>query len=416
MTSREPLRQIVESTVAIDGLRRRDRRRVAVFLGAGASATFGYPITGQLLERVAISLDRRSTNFLKDLRGDPRGTGHRNRELLAEYLTALLPGPTLQRENLPLVTTLLSLLDYSLVAGQSMLPSQSAARTRDARRLLERGILEAIDDTRDFDEGSLEQLRIFCSFLTAMRRRCSNGPLPIITTNYDLTADETAFMCARIPGRRYWDEDVIARRVDFGFPWLHPDSSSVRVYPRPSRPAFQVLKLHGSTNWLRCPLCDNVYVNPWGPIWHQAYKTKPDRNSTCHCSDTQLEAQIVSPSFVRDVRAANLLSVWKTALDCLRAAAEWVIVGYSFPDEDLAIRALFTRAYSSRRRRPHITVIQKGDSSYARFAAFFERSRLNFCTGGLQDFLGAWRRALTRSQQQRLIEKWRRPRRKAWRG
>src|SRR5437879_4440625 len=109
MTSREPLRQTVEGTVAVDRLLRRDPGHVAVFLGAGASATFGYPITGQLLQRVATSLDRRSTNFLKGLRGDPRDTGDRNRELLAEYLKALLPGPTLQREDLPLVTTLLSL-------------------------------------------------------------------------------------------------------------------------------------------------------------------------------------------------------------------------------------------------------------------------------------------------------------------
>jgi hypothetical protein len=176
------------------------------------------------------------------------------------------------------------------------------------------------------------------------------------------------------------------------------------------------LKLHGSTNWLRCPLCDNVYINPWGPIWHQAYKTKPDDASSCHCSETQLEAQIVSPSFVRDVRAANLLSIWKTALDCLRAADEWIIIGYSFPDEDLAIRALFTRAYGSRQRRPYITVVQKGEASYPRFEAFFEPSRLAFCAGGLQDFLGAWQRTLSRRQRERLLQTWYRPTRKRWKG
>jgi hypothetical protein len=58
--------------------------------------------------------------------------------------------------------------------------------------------------------------------------------------------------------------------------------------------------------------------------------------------------QIVSPSFVRDIRSANLSSVWQSALDWLRLADDWIIIGYSFPDEDLNIRSLFARARFSR--------------------------------------------------------------------
>ena len=410
-----PKSGIVPAHVAVAGLNR-GGKRIAVFLGAGASAPFGYPITRELLKKIVCSLDRGTSGFLKTLAGDPSDTGRHNRDLLSQYLSALLPGESVPRQNLPLVTTLLSLLDYSLSVGQSVLPSQSAERTRQARRLLERGILEAIDDGKEFDRHALELLRRFSWFLAAMRRRSGGAPLPIVTTNYDLAADEATYMSANIPGARFWNEDVIAKRIDFGFPWLHPDTPSPRLYRRPNAPAFQLLKLHGSTNWLRCPLCDNVYIDPWGPIWDQAYKTQPDVHSTCHCSDTQLEAQIVSPSFVRDVRAANLLSVWKTALDCLRAADEWIIIGYSFPDEDLAIRALFTRAYGSRQRRPRLTVVQKDESSFPRFEAFFERERLAFCSTGLEEFLRGWQASLSPAQVRRLMVGRHPPKRRRWVG
>jgi hypothetical protein len=110
----------------------------------------------------------------------------------------------------------------------------------------------------------------------------------------------------------------------------------------------------------------------------------------CHCSPTQLEAQIVSPSFLRDMREPNLLATWKCALDLMRESDEWVIVGYSFPDEDVGVRALFTRAYGARKKPPHITVVQHDDLALARYEAFFGPERLTYCTGGFAAFLEEW--------------------------
>jgi NAD-dependent SIR2 family protein deacetylase len=362
---------------------------IVIFLGAGASATFGYPLTSEILPTILRWIN--DDDFLDGFPGDPENTGRQNRALLKSHISRTLPGKSLKRNNLPLVTSLLSLTDYAIITDQSLLPGQSIDELRRVRRLLERGILEVIGDHEYFTGAEEKLLERFCSVLGHISNLETCNRLTIITTNYDIAADEIAFRCASVARgrRRYWEEDSIAARVDFGFPWLHSRMERVRQYPQPETPLLAVYKLHGSTNWLRCPLCANIYINPQSSIWHQAYRQRLDWNNRCHCSATKLVAQIVSPSFVREMREPNLLSTWKGALDALRRASHWIVIGYSFPDEDLGVRALLTRAYGSRVNRPHITVIQRDDSAFPRYDAFFDSDGLTYCVGGLSAFIKA---------------------------
>lgn len=90
------------------------------------------------------------------------------------------------------------------------------------------------------------------------------------------------------------------------------------------------------------------------------------------------------------MRAPNLISVWQRALDWLRKADDWIIIGYSFPDEDLNIRSLFTRALASRpESTPYVTAIQFGanEQTRTRYDAFFPAEDLTFLNGGLKVFL-----------------------------
>jgi hypothetical protein len=105
---------------------------------------------------------------------------------------------------------------------------------------------------------------------------------------------------------------------------------------------------------------------------------------------------IVAPSYVRYVRDSNLRETWKHALQLLREAAEWVIIGYSFPPEDLAIRSLFCRAYHARctHTQPsvfRVHVVQKGTGAKPRYEAYFATEENNqqfrYEAGGLEAFL-----------------------------
>ena len=115
---------------------------VAVFLGAGASRTFGWPLTNQLLPTILDGIVEK--DLFKDIRINTRKEDRIDRELLAKALKALCPGIrftraflTKNQNRLPLVTSLLSVLDYSLSSGQSLVsglsPDEIKNRTDTAR-------------------------------------------------------------------------------------------------------------------------------------------------------------------------------------------------------------------------------------------------------------------------------------------
>jgi hypothetical protein len=81
---------------------------------------------------------------------------------------------------------------------------------------------------------------------------------------------------------------------------------------------------------------------------------------------------IVAPSFVRSVRDANLRELWKNSLDVLRRSNEWVVVGYSLPPEDLAIRSLFVRAFQARPGPPRVVVVQTSNAALPRYQPYFD--------------------------------------------
>src|SRR5207237_680974 len=106
-------------------LARMQRKRsnpVAVFLGAGASKPFGYPLTGELLFKIL--------HALKDggiLQQSFWNSGKQKQpwKVLRQFLQKLLPNLSLSRDEMPMVTGVLSLLDFSLTNGQALLPRQT---------------------------------------------------------------------------------------------------------------------------------------------------------------------------------------------------------------------------------------------------------------------------------------------------
>jgi hypothetical protein len=63
---------------------------------------------------------------------------------------------------------------------------------------------------------------------------------------------------------------------------------------------------------------------------------------------------------VRTIRDPDLLTIWRSALDAMRIADDWIIVGYSLPAEDIAIRSILLRAYHGRGRngkQPDVRIV-----------------------------------------------------------
>jgi len=97
---------------------------------------------------------------------------------------------------------------------------------------------------------------------------------------------------------------------------------------------------------------------------------------------------IVAPSFVRTVRDPILLEIWRNALETLRQADEWIIVGYSLPPEDVAIRSMLLRAFQGRATlSPRVTVVQqeRKDPELTRYRLLFPKHC--YVAGGLTAYL-----------------------------
>ena len=385
-----------------------------VFMGAGASRAFGLPLTDQILPKIVERLRQNSS-------GTPLFPGPNSAQLSDELrrgLQVLYPGLDLelaQQADLPNITNVLSLLDHLILYNQPGALRFEQTRLIECRRLLERAIMEILIDTdlsqvteklgnvQDYTPEILEipdmtprrmddeQRALLDRFLNWMfaKSKENGGRLNVITTNYDLAVEIPIFERVGIT--------QVEKAVDFGFDWRNPFTEE--LVPRPENPLVSIFKLHGSFNWLRCELCGQVYLNPREVIAYLSFNKQQAWANTCRCGWWPLRHLIVAPSMVRDVRDPHLLNVWRSATEALRIAKEWYIIGYSLPNEDLAIRSMLLRAFSARGLEhgsgalsqragnpgPDVTVVQKGDSARPAYAAMF--SKFKFIEGGLEELV-----------------------------
>jgi len=339
--------------------------KIALITGAGASAAFGYPVTNRILLIVRERM-REKTLFTNYAESDGAA------DELERYLTALFPGLHDPTVTLPNITDVISLVDHAIATSSTLIRGMKLADHVRFRFLLEWATVDTLSQPEDTPRlrDQVRRLHEVSDYLAALVSDGKNQ-LGIVTTNYDTALDAQLF--ARIaPDPKYTDaidDEAVAERFDFGTTWRSPYRDV--IFPRPVGAPLHIYKLHGSVNWLRCDFCENIYVNPDGNIVHWAFYPHDHEHNQCYCFHARLRSAIVAPSFVRGAYDLTLQSVWKASLDFLRAADRWVIIGYSLPSEDVAIRALLIKALQSRRTGPAIDVVQPDEDAKPRYMLLF---------------------------------------------
>lgn len=363
--------------------------KTAFFLGAGASKTFGYPLTSEVLPLI---LQRLLAGDLFNSFGDQSDPHQIDRRRLKVALDRIVPGwesawraanADLPSGAMPKVigvgiTDVLTLVDHTIATAEGK-GSEGPSSLALVRELLERAIYEVLQPRAD--QITPEQRAAHDGFARWVFACAADGGVSVITTNYDLTVDDRWF------GRLLTEAapDPLAR-VDLGFE--RRDINTGGVAARPARPVGRLLKLHGSLNWLRCPVCGHTYVNPLGDIGSLAFADELGDWNTCHCNPwARLRLPLVTPSLARTVGDRNLESIWRVATKALQEAEEWFIIGYSMPSEDVAIRSLLCRAAGARGAPLALHVIQHGRSAEPLYRALFPTGVYH--PEGLGEFLKA---------------------------
>jgi len=106
----------------------------------------------------------------------------------------------------------------------------------------------------------------------------------------------------------------------------------------------KLLKIHGSLNWLQCPHCQRLFTK---------FGDKPAVDNfeipiSCrHCKacdlNIKLQAALVMPTFLKDLRNFQIKLVWQNAAVELMEATKIVFIGYSLPHADFEFRQLLSR-------------------------------------------------------------------------
>src|SRR3954468_14702971 len=170
-----------------------EARRSVLFLGAGASRPFGFPMTAEILPEILRRLRGRDL-FQEVRRGRLREPGASSHDELHDLLSRFAPPLFGGAVEPPLITDLLSLVDHLLTAGNAPQPDLDLAALERLRVLLERAIAEVlaeptVPDRADANEGVLSH------FVDWMHDRAERGDrqLSIITTNYDVAIEKQLY-------------------------------------------------------------------------------------------------------------------------------------------------------------------------------------------------------------------------------
>lgn len=362
------------------------------FFGAGASRAAGYPLTEHLACGVAHSLCGAKEPEFSQLmhylakvhKVCEKGLGE-GRDFWDGWITngsgpaGLMPG------GLPSIIHVLSLLDV-FISEDLVLYDQGKGGGQVDRRKMEE-IRERLIQClaiafKDFDASS----RSGAAWLRKFVGGLSPSADALITTNWDLLLDKAVFESAKkVESDEFIDYGTDACVTDI--------SGEEPIQPLHVSSALPLLKLHGSFGWLYCRRCSKLYSNPHWPIADLGYGTPREGNDDkCECG-TKLCSLLVTPTFFKSYDNRHLSNIWSSALSKLCKADEWHVVGYSFPMDDLHIRALMLRALMMRAKPPTIILVTYSNSDEdkkalnSRVTELFGIQDVRFEFGGAEKYL-----------------------------
>ena len=170
----------------------------------------------------------------------------------------------------------------------------------------------------------------YANFFTNMISS-SEASIDVITFNWDILLD-TAFFTQ---GSLLFYTDGTASSI-YGAEFADLNAPS-------TQPALlQLLKLHGSLNWGFCSKCKKYYYKADTKIMEDLLETYKYK---CKCGQ-RLKPSIIPPTFHKignnDVNFSIFKHIWKTAFRKIASADYLVVIGYSFPEDDIHFK-LFLR-------------------------------------------------------------------------
>ncbi|MGL5329713.1 MAG: SIR2 family protein, partial [Peptostreptococcaceae bacterium] len=159
-----------------------------------------------------------------------------------------------------------------------------------------------------------------------------------ISANYDIIIDNTI--------ASIYDKNHTPIMLDYGINFSNFTNDSNWI--KPIEPKVSLFKIHGSLNWMFCPICSSLTLTPYeGGVMR--ILDNIDGAKCLDCGDTTVPI-IVPPTYFKNISNVFLSSVWHESEKALRDSDILVLCGYSFPESDVHIKYMIKRVQTSRKK------------------------------------------------------------------
>jgi hypothetical protein len=379
--------------------------KTVYILGAGFSMPAGFPKQADLFAGLVNKLsDFSEDQFISfDIKAS-----------ISHFLTR---GGFLREDNIVFTISLedlFTLLDQTIADRNSFvgLDWLELVKVRDS---LIRGVLGLLHScAHKHISGEEQRFKLLAANLISARIDAGkeDDPFAIISLNWDSLVEDSLYWVLRMAGA------IGETQGNFGQTPLADIDYCVYTTPLPNSPHtpstkqkasgiynIKLLKMHGSSTWLRCP-CSNlvytglgmtepaydIYVKPRVSPFIQQHLDAREENSPA-----VLEPYIITPTFAKVFDLPHIQTTWHNAFIELREADDIVFIGYSLPDADYHFRALLRRAVRS--TTPIKVILHESDKPpenlsgdpraiypAQRYLQVFRAEQLNFNYDGVEGF------------------------------
>jgi len=343
-----------------------------IFLGAGASKADGAPLQAELFKSYVHSLIGQ-TNL------DPQNRCQKNKQNILTYfknffgidLETAMNNNQIEDLSFPTFEEALGILDLAISKNEQY--RSYTSNLQSIRTSLIFSMAAAIQHQLDFTNQNKHEYHR--KLIRQLEKPLLNKNIVLVSTNYDLLADNAILH--------------IGANCDYGFEYSNFDSQN----------SIRLLKIHGSLNWLFCPVCKHIQVNNAQKAMIDA--TLRPNDSRCRFCQSIQSSIIIPPTYYKDMSNPYLQKVYELTEQELLSAKEIIFCGYSFPDADMHIKYLLKRAeQNSNRSTPlEIKIINHGfnpdeENRYLRF--FKDKSNVHYIKdSSFEDFSNDPRRFLS---------------------
>jgi hypothetical protein len=249
-----------------------------------------------------------------------------------------------ETDMLPNLEDILSQLDYAIAENRPIGGEYPVSKLIEIYQSFVYAICEVLRQSLNTTSGVLEE------FLKGIEADDT-----VISLNYELLIDNAIVQTLQQP-------------INYGVETRIQQRNSHKKVFESGAGGIALYKLHGSLNWLYCPSCQEIVVTQSDEGVQYIFNlSQQSSKGVCDQCGSRYEPLIITPSLTKSYANLLLNAIWRQAEDRLARADQIVFVGYSLPDADAYVKAMFKRAIytnikgykrdSARQDTPSISVI-----------------------------------------------------------